>query len=139
MQVSNLARAAGQYRELDLATRVATASPHQPVSMLFEGLRAALHGAERAISRGESRLRIRAVTKAFAILDALESSLDPSAGGGIARTLATLYDELRALVVAGNAEARPELLSVAAERVTTLGRAWAAIDPAVRSPASVGY
>jgi flagellar protein FliS len=139
MQRSNLAHAAGHYRELDLAARVAVASPHQLVTMLFDGLRAALHGAERALLRGEARPRIRAVTKALAILDALEASLDFAVGGTVARVLADLYGELRALVIAGNAEARPELLSVAAGRVTTLGRAWAAVDPALKSPAGAEY
>ena len=133
MQRSNCAQAACHYREMDLAARVAMASPHQLVTMLFDGLRTALRGAERAVVQGEARLRIRAVTKALAILDALEASLDFGAGGSVARVLAQLYGELRALVVAGNAEARPELLSAAAVRVTTLCRAWAAVDPAIKS------
>ncbi len=117
--------AVAQYRDLDLAARVAAASPQQLVTMLFDGLRAALEGAARALRAGQVHARIRAVTKALAILDALEASLDFGAGA-VARTLATLYGELRALVVAGNADGRPELLAVAAERVGTLGRAWSA-------------
>ncbi len=119
------ARAAAQYRDLDLGARVAAASPHQLVAMLFDGLRVALDGAARAVGTGHAHLRIRAVTKALAILDALEASLDFGAGA-VARTLATLYGELRALVVAGNAEGRAELLGIASARVATLGRAWAA-------------
>ena len=118
------ARAARQYRELDLAARVATASPQQLVSMLFDGLRTALTAAERAIEERQPGPRIRSVTRALAILDGLESSLDFAVGGGVARTLATLYDELRALIVAGNAEGRSELLGAAADRVGTLGAAW---------------
>lgn len=122
------ARALDQYRELDLAARVASASPQQLVAMLFDGLRAALRVAERAVEQRQAGPRIRAVTRALAILDGLESSLDFAAGGPVARTLAVLYGELRALVVAGNAEARPELLGAAAARVATLGAAWSAIS-----------
>ncbi len=118
------ARAVSQYRELDLAGRVAAASPQQLIGMLFDGLRTALRAAERAIEQGQAWPRIRSVTRALSILDGLETSLDFVAGGGVARTLAALYGELRALIVAGNAEARPELLGVAAERVRTLGEAW---------------
>jgi len=125
--VSQAVRAADQYRELDLATRVACASPQQLVSMLFDGLRAALRAAERAIAQHQPGPRIRAVTRALSILDGLESSLDFAAGGSVARALAALYGELRALIVAGNAEARPELLGVAADRVGTLGAAWGQI------------
>ena len=122
--MSQTARAVDQYRELDLAARVATASPQQLVGMLFDGLRAALRAAERAITQHQPGPRIRAVTRALSILDGLEGSLDFTAGGGVARTLAALYGELRALIVAGNAEARPELFSVAADRVGSLGAAW---------------
>ena len=118
-----LARAT-EYRELDLAARVAGASPHQLVTMLFDGLRAALDGASRAVAAGHAGPRVRCVTRALAIIDALENSLDFAAGGAVARTLATLYGELRLLVVAGNAEARPDLLSAAALRVRGLGDAW---------------
>jgi len=120
------ARALDQYRDLDLAARVAAASRGELVAMLCDGLRAALQAAERAIAQAQPGPRIRSVTKALAILDGLEASLDYAAGP-VARTLATLYGELRALIVAGNAEARPELLGAAAERARTLGAAWRGI------------
>lgn len=124
------AAAAAQYRDLDLAARVAAASPHQLVTMLLDGLRTSLSGAARALEAQQPVQRIRTVTRALAILDALEASLDFGSGGKVARTLAGLYGELRALVVAGNAESRPELLSAAADRVATLGGAWREIAPA---------
>lgn len=122
--MSQAARAVDQYRELDLAARVATASPQQLVAMMFDGLRSALKAAERAIAQHQPGPRIRAVTRALSILDGLETSLDFAAGGSVARALAALYGELRALIVAGNAEGQPELLGVAAERVGSLGAAW---------------
>lgn len=122
--MSQTARAVEQYRELDLAARVAGATPQQLVTMLLDGLRTSLRAAERAITHSQAGPRIRAVTRALSILDGLETSLDFSAGGSVARALAALYVELRALIVAGNAEARPELLGIAADRVGTLGAAW---------------
>lgn len=118
------ARAIDQYRDLDLAARVAAASPQQLVMMLFDGLRTALRAAERAIEQRQPGPRMRAVARSLAILDGLETSLDFTAGGPVARTLATLYGELRAIIVAGSTEARPELLGIAAERVGVLGAAW---------------
>ncbi|TRW14085.1 flagellar export chaperone FliS [Glacieibacterium frigidum] len=123
------AAAAAHYRDIDLAARVAAASPHQLVTMLLDGLRTSLGGAARALADRQPAQRIRTVTRALAILDALEASLDFGSGGRPARSLAALYGELRALVVAGNAEGRPELLSVAAERVATLSGAWREIAP----------
>lgn len=124
------AAAAAHYRDIDLAARVAAASPHQLVAMLLDGLRTSLGGAARALETHQPAQRIRTVTRSLAILDALEASLDFGSGGEVARTFATLYGELRALVVAGNAEVRPDLLSTAAARVATLGEAWREIAPA---------
>ena len=121
------AAASARYRDIDLEARVATASPHQLVTMLLDGLRTSLTGAARAIESRHVGQRIRTVTRALAILDALEASLDFGSGGKLARTFATLYGELRALVVAGNAESRVELLDAAAERVAELGGAWRSI------------
>ena len=123
------AAAGARYRDVDLSARVAAASPHQLVTMLLDGLRDSLGGAARALAERQPVQRIRTVTRALAILDGLEASLDFGSGGKVARTFATLYGELRALVVAGNAEARPELLTAAADRVDTLGAAWRAIAP----------
>lgn len=125
------AAAAAHYRDIDLAARVASASPHQLVTMLLDGLRASLTGAAQALEARQPAQRMRTVTRSLAILDALEASLDFGSGGKVARTFATLYGELRALVVAGNAESRPELFSAAADRVGTLSGAWREIAPEV--------
>lgn len=118
--------AIARYRDIDLAARVAGASPHQLVAMLYDGLSASLNGAARAVQPAQ---RVRTVTKSLAILDALEANLDFGSGGKVARTFAALYAELRALVVAGNSEARPELFDAAAARVVTLCAAWRTIGP----------
>lgn len=124
--------AMSRYRDIDLAARVAGASPHQLVAMLFDGLAASLGGAAAALTARQPVQRIRTVTKSLAILDALEASLDFGSGGKVARTFATLYGELRALVVAGNAEVRPELFAAAADRVAMLSDAWRSIAPGAR-------
>lgn len=118
------AAATARYRDIDLAARVAGATPHQLVAMLFDGLRASLGGAERAVAARRPVDRIRTVTKSLAILDALETSLDFGSGGKVARSFANLYGELRTLIVAGNSESRPELFAAAADRIATLGGAW---------------
>ena len=124
--------AIARYRDVDLAARIAGATPHQLVAMLYDGLIASLGGAARA---SQAAQRMRTVTKSLAILDALEANLDFGSGGKVARTFATLYGELRALVVAGSSEARPELFDAAAARIRTVGAAWRAIAPSGAAPA----
>ena len=107
--------AAQRYQSLDLGTRVECATPHELVAMLFEGLRDALGGAERAL--------------AHAILDALDSSLDYTRGRDVARALAAVYAQVRVLIVAGNAESRRELFGAAAGQIAELDEAWSEIEP----------
>ena len=121
--------AAQRYQSLDLGARVECATPHELVAMLFEGLRDALGGAERALAHGRAALRVKSVTRALAILDALDASLDFTRGRDVARALAAVYAQVRVLIVAGNAEARRELFSAAAGQIAELDEAWSEIEP----------
>ena len=116
--------AAGRYRSMDLEARIAVADPHELVSMLFAGLREALGRAERA-TRGT--LRTQATGRALAIIEALDTSLDFSAGGSVARALSAVYAQLRILVVAGNSEMRAELFAAADLKVAVIHASWGAI------------
>ena len=116
-----------RYRSTDLAARVAVASPHELVAMMIDALRSALLAAEAASRGARPAQRAKSVVKALAILDGLEESLDFGRGGRVARALAALYAQVRALAVAGNDEERPELFGGAAAQVAALGEAWAAI------------
>lgn len=123
-----------RYRSTDLAARVAAASPHELVAMMIDALRSALLAAEAASRGARPVQRAKAVMKALAILDGLEDSLDFARGGRVARALAALYAQVRALALAGNDEGRPELFGGAAAQIAALGEAWAEIG--ARSEAS---
>ncbi len=118
--------AAGRYRTADLEARVAAADPHELVAMLLTGLREALGKAERAVT---STTRTPATGRALAILEALDTSLDFSTGGSVARALNGVYAQVRMLVVAGNLETRPELFAAAAVQITAVHTSWGAIAP----------
>lgn len=118
--------AAGRYRTVDLESRVAAADPHELISMLLSGLREALGKAERAVT---TAARMPATGRALAILEALDTSLDFSTGGSVARALNRVYAQVRVLVVAGNLETRPELFAAAAAQITAVHASWGAIAP----------
>ncbi len=120
---------AQRYQTLDLGIRVSCASPHELVAMLFEGLRDALAGAERALAHGRAALRVKSVTRALAILDALDNSLDYTRGRDVAQALSAVYAQVRLLVVAGNSEARRALFGAPAPQSAQLADAWAEIAP----------
>jgi len=122
--------AASRYRTADLEARVAAADPHELVSMLLTGLRDALGKAERALT---SAARTPAAGRALAIIEALDTSLDFSAGGSVARALNRVYAQVRMLVVAGNLEIRPELFAAAAAQIAAVHASWGAIRPSSRA------
>ena len=123
-----MAAARERYRRADLDSRIDAASPHELVAMLFSGLREALAAAERAAAR--TAVRLRAVTRALAILDALDGNLDFGRGGSVARALSAVYAQVRALIVAGHAEVRPELFGSAAGQISEIHASWVAIGRA---------
>ena len=123
---SPLAAARDRYRRADLDSRIDAATPHELVAMLFTGLREALGSAQRASAR--TAVRLRAVTRALAILDALDGSLDHTRGGSVARALAAVYAQVRALVVAGHADVQPELFGHASSQIAAIHESWVAIS-----------
>lgn len=123
------AAAARRYRDAELDQRVAAASPHELVSMLYDAAKLALIAAERATIARDARARVQQVTRALAILDGLDGTLDHGRGGAVARALESAYAQMRALLVAANSEVSAELFAAAAARMATIGSSWKAIAP----------
>jgi len=117
--------ALSRYRQLDLEAKVAAASPHGLVLMLFERLQQLLREAELALERGDRVARCRAFEKALAIVDGLETTLDSERGGEVAATLRRTYGLLRDRIVSG----RRETLAEAREIADALADAWRRIGP----------
>lgn len=131
------ALAAQQYRDAELDQRIAAATPHELVAMLYEGARTALVAAARATAGNDVATRLRTTTRALSILDALDGALDHLRGGSVARALAAAYAQVRALIVAGNSEQNAGLFAAAAAQIDIVGRSWNAIAPvAARRPAA---
>lgn len=126
---------ARRYRDAELGHRVATATPHELVAMLYDGARVAAVAAERALRLGDTSARLRQVTRALAILDGLDATLDHGRGGTVARALAAAYAQVRALLIAANSEGRADLFAAAAEQIGTIAEGWTAIVPRERSAA----
>lgn len=114
-----------EYRAVDLDARVAAASPHRLILMLFERLGVHLKNARTAAEQGSVSLRLQATEKALAIIDGLDMSLDEARGGAVARSLHASYALLRARVKEGNGPA----LTEAALMTEALADAWRQIAP----------
>jgi flagellar protein FliS len=82
---------ADRYRDLDLNSRVATASPYQLVSILYENLDHALAAAAIAVELDKQAAVPIQLGRARTILAALEAGLDFDHAPDLARSLATVY------------------------------------------------
>ncbi len=114
-------------RDADLQHRIAAATPHELVAMLYSGGCEALTRAGTATAADDGAARVAATSRALRILDALDAALDHGRGGTVARALAAAYSQVRAVTVAASAERRADLFAAAAAQLADLARAWGAI------------
>lgn len=87
----NPAIASQHYRMLELQSRVASASPHGLVSLLYEELLRSLDLVVAKNARGKSVAGNTHLAKAQSILVALEGSLNFANGGDLAPVLHRIY------------------------------------------------
>ncbi len=69
-----------------------TAEPAQLVLLLFDGAARLLRQAQQALARGDSAGFARSTSRAHAIIDELDGSLNPEVGGELVENLHRLYD-----------------------------------------------
>ena len=87
------------YRQIDLAGRTATADGPALVQLLYDELGQALRVAAWAAEHKQFATKSERVTRATAILFALEAGLDFEKGGSLSETLAKVYAGARRQVI----------------------------------------
>ena len=80
------------YLSADLERQVATATPHQLVLIMFEGLMDELVRAKSHIQAKRYEQKAHSINRCIDILNALSSALNIEQGGELAANLASLYD-----------------------------------------------
>ncbi len=81
------------YRQMSVDTDVLAASPHQLITLLFDGALRSVDTAVAQINAGDIEGKGRSITKAIEIVGGgLAASLDMKKGGELAVQLASLYD-----------------------------------------------
>lgn len=118
-----LARATDTYRSVEVASR----SPLELVAMLYEGATHALAQTRHAMQARDLVTKQRAMNKALAIVDHLQSTLDLEAGGHIAAELDRLYTYVIDRIVTANVTGEVERLDEALRVMSTLKEAWVRI------------
>ena len=115
---------AATYRQIDAASRTGGADGPALVQLLYEEAIRALGLAAWATEHGAFARKSEAVTRATAILFALEAGLDFDAGGEVATTLSRLYAGARGEVVAASVGRDAAPFRAVAATLGEIAQAW---------------
>lgn len=115
---------AATYRQIDIAGRTGAADAAGLVQVLYEEGIAALRAAAWAAENHKFAVKSDRITRATAVLFALESGLDFERGGEISRTLATFYHGLRQQILHASMGIDPRPFRDAAESLSEIAGAW---------------
>jgi len=115
---------AATYRRVDLAGRTTGADPHQLVALLYEECVSALRSAAWAAEKRQFAVKSERLSRATAVLFALEAGLDFDRGGEVSRTLATFYHGLRQQIVQASLGSNPVPFRDAADSLEEIAGAW---------------
>lgn len=92
MYMSTSQRMASTYKRVGVESRVESASPHELIALLFDGLLTSLSVAKAHMEAGNIEGKSNAISKSTRIItEGLKGSLDPR-GGDLSDNLGLLYD-----------------------------------------------
>ena len=116
--------AAATYRRIDVAGRTTGADGPALVQLLYEELVSALRAAAFATASGQGALKSDRVTRATAILFALEAGLDFDSNPELSGTLARVYGGARRTIVEASIGNDPNPFRESAAMLEEIAGAW---------------
>lgn len=128
------ATGASAYARISTESAAMSASPHQLITLLFEGAKTAITMARHHMARGDIVAKGNAISKAINIVDnGLKASLDAEAGGKagaeLVANLSAFYDYVSQRLLFANLRNDPALLDEADRLLDNISAAWREIDP----------
>lgn len=132
---------ASVYARVGLETGVMSASPHQVVSMLFNGVKAAITMARHHMAHNEIAAKGKAISKAINIIDnglktGFEADTNNPAALELVANLMDLFDYTVKCLLRANLRNDPALLDEAERLLDSVGTAWRETDPKNMAQAS---
>lgn len=130
-------RGANMYARVGVETAALSATPHQLITMLFDGAASAIAMAGHHMAGNNVKAKGEAISRAIDIVDnGLKASLDPVAGGADGEALVSNLEALYVYVVRrlmqANLRNDPAALDEAARLLGEVASAWREIDPAAQ-------
>lgn len=133
----NMRTGAGAYARLGVETSVMSASPHQLITMLFDGAKTAIGIARHHMAAGDTAAKGNAISKAIGIVDnGLKAGLDAQAAGEagaeLVGNLSALYDYVVQRLFRANLHNDVQALDEADRLLENVASAWREIDDRAR-------
>lgn len=126
---------AGAYARVGMETRTMSASPHQLIVMLFDGVVTSIGMARHHMAAGDMAAKGNAISKAVSIVDnGLKAALDAKAAGAagaeLVGNLSALYDYVIRRLLYANLHNEPKALDEAEALLENVASAWREIGGA---------
>lgn len=119
------------YAQVSLQSKLAGATPHQLITMLFDGAHSAILQAAIHFENGNVAQRGKMISKAINIIDnGLRAALDHETGKGIAADLEQMYEYMSRTLLEANLHNNPEPLKHIDGLLIKLAATWKEIEPA---------
>lgn len=129
----NYNQASQAYKQVDITSAVASATPHQLTSLLFGGALKQIAIAKGAMERQDTALKGESISKAIAILGELEGALKDRETNELSGNLSRLYDYMIRTLIAANSKNNTAQLDEISELVAEIKEAWDQIGDQVNS------
>lgn len=118
------------YAQVDLQSKLAGATPHQLITMLFDGAHNAILRANIYFNNGNIAKRGEMISKAINIIDnGLRASLNHEIGKSIAADLDSLYEYMSRTLLMANLQNDPEPLLHVDDLLMEIAMTWKEIAP----------
>lgn len=109
------------------STQVQSRTPLEQVVLLYDGAIGFLTRALDGFAQNDIRARHQGISRALAIVNYLQNTLNLEAGGEIARALDSLYSYTRERLLEANMKRQAEPIEEALRLLGTLRDGWAGI------------
>ena len=129
-------RAAQVYSGMGLQGRAEEATPHQLITMLFDGALDRLAAAKGAMQRNEIANKGTLISKAITIIDGLRAHLNVEQGGEIAINLKDLYDYMENRLLEANLYNNESHLDEVTVLIKDIREGWIGIAHQIQSQAA---
>lgn len=112
------------YRNAELEARIAKATPHELIQLLFDEVSLQLRRATNATDSGEPQVRDRCLAKSIEIISYLQQSLSEIEQSELPYQLSNLYDYMNRRLLSARLKQEDAAIEEVKTLVETIGSGW---------------